>query len=1153
MKHPHYPDIDFKPAIAEIDWDQTHDVLRFNYLPAGFGRVAGIPCYPVMAIHRFSPYKYRWAEQYSDKVYYFCKTFNFSPHNSIEKRLLKDQDDYYFFDLTGHPQYQGEWQENQNYNIGDVVEWQGNYYQALTLINPPVALPYPWVVNNIISHGDSAYWRVMRYYHSDLISKKFLYARYEGQLYLSLVDSPVGGFENNPTEWLKIGVVIPEFVPSKQPNNKPILAKFKEGYYEITMIIDEREQPATRGSAVTLSQAFWSFSLEKEEIIDIQKLIKHFCEDDSGIRFFCANSVVISRKENNILVDYTPEFEEEPLWLLYNDINQYFSNITNELINYFQVMFEFYKQYYRRVFFKPYYNYNNIIQYIPKIPNVLPLQGFLKNIGVNYFIDMGTSKELPENYNYYSIGDWLLDNPKESTGFLAIAGSLGYGDGSNIEISDFFIDYDLFPAFLRNDCFLNRANNNWVKTANNVYSDLGNVPDYVHFKGVNEYNLYLESMGQFGLEKEEYKTLERAINQSFVEGLINTLEYKEFLQENSFLPSNIEEYYSFNFPTNAYLNYFILPMQISCIVNLETNPYNNYLFFVNNSENLTQWSSNIGFINNYNYGYLKQIKKDNFRYKIVEGSNSFTSDKYNYLIGTTLTVRIQNPNSGNIRTDIVNHCLTFTQNKREQTLPYFFKETSNLFDYKITDLQIFDKITSSASQEFIEFTMPGLTDYLYDYMGINEINYNFKPFHYENMLFYSQVLFTENEWQNLKNYERENYGYTGQEAIDYLLVKKELTEQNMVDSIKVQEIHAALGASQYAYYTDPNGVIKPVVYNIARRLEELAEAFGISFYLNGDIKPIRQRKNIPFQNIVDKTTEEVTTPDGYPIGQFGINIADGEPFDPNDFSKQNGGIKDEPRLGIVYQNRCNKFDLEKIDPVTNLISDPLNAINNGDFVLCENLIQYVESLLDDLDKALNWQEMGGACLPNINDDLDPENKEDDYCRFEGLGTLIAEVAFSLSKIAKDIAQIHILSLKNNGVGHELLKATGLPLTLNGVPISLNNEDCYAYYPGLAYDAPSLTRQNFWVLQQLGALLGKDAVDVGNLAKTVENAKKVDAQKESKFKTRLEDAEPYDPNNPDPLCKSFIITEEGKGFCLEKWNSLEEKAAYYGQIYIAPPI
>lgn len=36
MKHPDYPDIDFKPAIARYDWDQTYDVLEFVYLPQGF-------------------------------------------------------------------------------------------------------------------------------------------------------------------------------------------------------------------------------------------------------------------------------------------------------------------------------------------------------------------------------------------------------------------------------------------------------------------------------------------------------------------------------------------------------------------------------------------------------------------------------------------------------------------------------------------------------------------------------------------------------------------------------------------------------------------------------------------------------------------------------------------------------------------------------------------------------------------------------------------------------------------------------------------------------------------------------------------------------------------------------------------------------------
>ena len=93
IKHPDY-DIDFKPAIARFDWDQTYDVLEFVYLPQGFSQLmdlCGIPAFELMAIDRFTPYRYRWAEEYSDKVYGFLKAFNFSPHNSINQRLLTDE------------------------------------------------------------------------------------------------------------------------------------------------------------------------------------------------------------------------------------------------------------------------------------------------------------------------------------------------------------------------------------------------------------------------------------------------------------------------------------------------------------------------------------------------------------------------------------------------------------------------------------------------------------------------------------------------------------------------------------------------------------------------------------------------------------------------------------------------------------------------------------------------------------------------------------------------------------------------------------------------------------------------------------------------------------------------------------------------------
>jgi len=84
MLHPDY-DIDFKPAIARYDWHQTYDVLEFVHLPQGFSNLmgmVGIPCYELMAIDRYTPYNYLWAEQYSDYVYSFLKQFNFSPYSS---------------------------------------------------------------------------------------------------------------------------------------------------------------------------------------------------------------------------------------------------------------------------------------------------------------------------------------------------------------------------------------------------------------------------------------------------------------------------------------------------------------------------------------------------------------------------------------------------------------------------------------------------------------------------------------------------------------------------------------------------------------------------------------------------------------------------------------------------------------------------------------------------------------------------------------------------------------------------------------------------------------------------------------------------------------------------------------------------------------
>lgn len=84
MFHPDYP-IQFKPAIAKVDWDQTYDVMQFSLLPESFNfaQAFRMPIFDYIAVERFTPYPYSWANNYSQYLYDLIKTFNYCPHNKL--------------------------------------------------------------------------------------------------------------------------------------------------------------------------------------------------------------------------------------------------------------------------------------------------------------------------------------------------------------------------------------------------------------------------------------------------------------------------------------------------------------------------------------------------------------------------------------------------------------------------------------------------------------------------------------------------------------------------------------------------------------------------------------------------------------------------------------------------------------------------------------------------------------------------------------------------------------------------------------------------------------------------------------------------------------------------------------------------------------
>lgn len=279
-------------------------------------------------------------------------------------------------------------------------------------------------------------------------------------------------------------------------------------------------------------------------------------------------------------------------------------------------------------------------------------------------------------------------------------------------------------------------------------------------------------------------------------------------------------------------------------------------------------------------------------------------------------------------------------------------------------------------------------------------------------------------------------------------------------NLMLQEIHACLGAGEFSYYEDDNGNLQPYFMNMARLLQRFARAYGVSFKADGSILQIRKRKNIKY----DPKTGQVTIPDGWARGQFADNTQATTPSD----GQPSTGITDddeEERVGIAYQNRCNRYDnFDDTDPTN-------NTYLQGDIVLCENFLQLYESYLEDLDKGLNWQEMGTGILPSADGT--------GYCTYEGIGTLLAEAVYMISQLSSNIYQTHNLSLQNTAMNHQILKGLGLPLKLGSLEVVVGENDAlglgdnvkaYIPVPMLADDAVSLHKRLMDVIINLSLII-----------------------------------------------------------------------------------
>jgi hypothetical protein len=354
---------------------------------------------------------------------------------------------------------------------------------------------------------------------------------------------------------------------------------------------------------------------------------------------------------------------------------------------------------------------------------------------------------------------------------------------------------------------------------------------------------------------------------------------------------------------------------------------------------------------------------------------------------------------------------------------------------------LFDIVNQQSPSDYTSF------EYIGGYIGTRD-EYTDEPFPFFDSNFtydenhdnyISFELWTESEYENLYN-----YGIISDS--DYLIYLQNLkiqVQNNMVDSVRVKEIHSCLGASEFSYIN--NDPTTPIYMHMARKVDYIAKALGIAFNGDGSIMGIRQSKALD---------NGETIPAGWNFGQFGRN----EGNNPSNNAQQ-GGKASEERLGIVYDVRSNKF-------ITNPASGE-EDINQGGYILCESIPQMLHIMLDDLDRALGLQTLGAIAITNQNYNDDYQGGDlsikTPYYKYNGLGDAFVEVMHTLADTHKQAFQANIGSLKSQAITIEILGALGVGCIEKKIILEVDDQPVKIVYPGFNGITPSIADLQMWTL------------------------------------------------------------------------------------------
>lgn len=363
--HPEYLDIEFKPSIAQFDWDQTYDVMGFPYIFSSAENLMKSLNLPVVGggfallIDRFTPFLYPWADEYSTKYYNFLKKFNFTPLNSIGQRIIRKNLTQEILAVIPPFNYDGDiYDKNAEY----LIDLEKGKYCLTFLVSHPFSLTMG----------------------TDLVNPSFL---------------------RNLGAYVVHQATVLFFVTSdRQINlNKIINSKVKDDYLLYTL------KTAQNG---------------REIDTDLENATNIVSNTDS---MFCVNSLVLSKySEEKKWVKQTLQL---PIYMAYDTIDDYFGQIETKLEQYFSDIYSEYNTIDDGTGLPVVYPLGQYPSNLTKNtkPKLLQANNNLNNLPINYqYYESDyqvTLSEFPQHYkdycylHYANNNKWKTGEIKADLGF----------------------------------------------------------------------------------------------------------------------------------------------------------------------------------------------------------------------------------------------------------------------------------------------------------------------------------------------------------------------------------------------------------------------------------------------------------------------------------------------------------------------------------------------------------------------------------------------------------------------------------------------------------------------------------------------------------------------------------------------------------------